>query len=63
VFPEAITSALGSIPDPVSRAKALAEWEFATEVRRDHALIGMLSSALGQSPAQIDALFISAATL
>jgi hypothetical protein len=63
VFPEAITSALGSIPDQVPRAKALAEWEFATEVARAHPLIGMLGAALGQSPAQIDALFIAAAGL
>lgn len=63
IFPEMITGALGAIPDKVTRAKALAEWEFATEVRRDHALIGMLSAALGQSSEQIDTLFTTAATL
>ena len=61
VMPEAITAALSAIPDPVSRARALAEWEFATDVERNHPLIGMLGAALGQSPAQIDALFITAA--
>jgi hypothetical protein len=39
------------------------EWEYATEVRRDSDLVSGLSSALGLTPALLDALFETAATL
>lgn len=37
------------------------EWDYATEVRRDHPLIAGISTALGLSEEQIDDLFIAAA--
>ena len=63
VMPEAITAALNAVPNSVSRARALAEWEFAGSIERTHPLISMLCAALGQSSAQVDELFITAAGL
>lgn len=37
------------------------EWEYATELRRDHPLVVSLSATLGLTDAQLDALFLSAA--
>ena len=39
------------------------EWEYANEIRRDHALLTQAASALGLTPEQVDALFESAARL
>ena len=36
------------------------EWEYATEVRRDSALVASMTSALGLSAAQVDDLFCAA---
>jgi hypothetical protein len=38
-------------------------WEFATSVDRDSAVVASLAAALGLSPAQLDALFTSAAAI
>ena len=38
------------------------EWEYATEVRRDSALVASMTVALGWSAAQVDDLFCAAAT-
>ena len=42
---------------------AIIEWEYATTVRRDHALVAGLRQALGVSEQTLDALFQQAATL
>ena len=39
------------------------EWQFASEVRRDNALIGAMATALGLDDAAIDALFAAGAAL
>lgn len=39
------------------------EWEYATEIRRDHPLVATLAPALNLSSAQIDGLFVAAAGL
>ena len=39
------------------------EWQFASEVRRDNALIGAMATALGLDDAAIDALFAAGADL
>lgn len=39
------------------------EWEYANEIRRDHALLTDAAAALGLSEAQLDELFIAAASL
>lgn len=36
------------------------EWEYATEVRRDHPLVAWLASELNLSSAQVDAIFVDA---
>ncbi len=59
----------GGLLDAVNAAIASAdeavriEWEYATEVRRDHALVQTLSVALGLTELQLDELFTLAATL
>ena len=42
---------------------AQVEWEYANEIRRDHALLSGAATALGLTEAQIDDLFSLAATL
>lgn len=39
------------------------EWEYATEVRRDHPMWTVAAAALGRTAGDIDALFAQAATL
>jgi hypothetical protein len=41
----------------------LIEWEFASEVRRDHRLVGQLGAVLGLTSAQIDDAFRAASLL
>ena len=42
---------------------AQVEWEYANEIRRDHALLTQAAAALGLTDAQLDALFETAAHL
>jgi hypothetical protein len=39
------------------------EWEYATEVRRNHPLIAMIQVAKGLTDEEIDTLFVSASLL
>lgn len=39
------------------------EWEYATDVRRDSALVQMLAPVIGLSAEQVDALFVTGAGL
>lgn len=39
------------------------EWEFATAIRRDSAMVAQVSGSLGLSGSQLDSLFIAAASL
>ena len=57
IMPEQITAMLEAIEDAVLRAKSLAEWEFASAVRRDHPLIAQLGGALQFTSADVDDLF------
>lgn len=45
------------------RALAQIEWEYASEIRRDSALVAAAGASLGVSDAQMDALFAYAVTL
>ena len=63
IMPEQITQMLEAIEDGAIRAKSLAEWGFATTVRRDHPLIAQLSAALEFSQEDVDELFREAAVL
>jgi hypothetical protein len=56
---EAVIAAMAGAEGTAARI----EWEYATELKRDHPLVVSLGAALGQTPEQIDALFDLARTL
>lgn len=58
-----VESSLSSITDETQRLAAQIEWEYATEVKRDSPLVQAISSSMGLTAQQLDALFIQAATL
>lgn len=60
---DAIPMAIAAIPDEAQRRAAEITWEFSSEVHRHHDFVAMLAPALGLSAAQLDQLFITAATL
>ncbi len=55
-------AALAAMPGSTGRAAQI-EWEYATELRRDHPLIVSLGESLGLDKAAIDALFVQAAAI
>jgi len=57
-----VNAAIDSLPEPAKSA-ALIEWEYSSEVWRNRPFVQQLGGALGLSSAQLDALFIQAATL
>lgn len=57
-----VTAAINALPSPQKEAAQI-EWEYATEVQRDSALVKQLAPALGMDGAALDALFRTAATL
>lgn len=58
-----VEAAIAAIEDPVQRQAVQIEWEYATEVDVTHPWVQALTTALGLSEAQLDALFTLAATL
>lgn len=59
----AVNEAIADIPDPTERQLAETDWEYSTTVRRQSPLITSLAPALGLTEAEIDDLFVLAATL
>tara|TARA_R110000868_G_scaffold290856_1_gene551088 strand:+ start:1500 stop:1997 length:498 start_codon:yes stop_codon:yes gene_type:complete len=57
-----IDAAIDAMSEP-QRSAALIEWEYATELRRDNALVTGLGVALGLSSADMDNLFKTAAQI
>ncbi len=57
-----VDTAIASMQEPAKTA-ALIEWEYASAVERNAGLVPAMASALGMTDAQIDDLFITAATL
>lgn len=55
-----VQSTLAAIPDGKERAKALAWWEYAQTVERDHVTVKVLIKTLELSEAQVDELFLLA---
>lgn len=55
-------TALNALPSPQKEA-ALIEWEYASEIRRDSALVTGIGAALGLTELEIDTLFETAAAL
>lgn len=58
----AVNAAVAAMPGVAGDAARI-EWEFSSEVQRDKALAQALASVLNLTDAQLDALFITAATL
>ena len=58
-----VVAAINAIPDVMQRDLALIDWEFASRITRLSPLVLSLGSALNLSSAQIDSLFVTAATL
>ena len=58
----AVETAIDALSEP-ERSAARIEWEYSSEVQRHNGFVAQLAPALGLSDAQLDALFVSAATL
>lgn len=58
-----VDQAIDSIQDPKTKASTKIEWEYATTVLRDSALVTTLASLLNLTSEQVDQLFIAAAAL
>lgn len=58
-----VLTIINAMPDAKQKAAALAWWQTAQTVRRNHALVAQLASALGKTDAEIDAIFAAAITL
>ena len=54
--------AIEALPEP-DKSAATIEWEYATELRRDHPLIATLTAELELTLHQVDELFIAAAAI
>lgn len=57
-----VATAINALPSPAKEAAQI-EWEYATEVRRDSALMQQLAAAIGLTKADLDALFTQAVAL
>lgn len=57
-----IENMIAGIPNEMERKKALIEWEYSIEIRRNHPLITSFGQSMGLSESQIDALFVLAKT-
>jgi len=60
---DAVSAALTAIPDPARRTAAQIEWEYATVIERNSALVTSLAAGLGLTAADIDALFEAASRI
>lgn len=58
-----VEQAIDGIADQQQREMVRVEWEYAPEVRRDHAWVGPLAAALGLDEAAVNQAFREAATL
>lgn len=54
---EQIQTMLDNIPDETQRKKALVEWEYSIEIKREHPLIRTFATQLGLSEKDLDDLF------
>jgi hypothetical protein len=57
-----VDAAILALPSP-DKETAQISWEYATEVRRDSALMQQLATAIGLTEADLDSLFTQAVTL
>lgn len=59
---DTVTTQIAALPSPQKEAATI-EWEYSQEVHRSKELVCVLAPMLGLTDAQIDQLFITAATL
>jgi hypothetical protein len=59
---EMVSTALSSLPDP-QKSLALISWEYGSYFERDNELVGQVAQMLGWNDAQLDALWLFAASL
>lgn len=59
---DAVQSSIASMPG-ADGERARIDWEYALEVRRDWPLIAYMAGDLGLTDEQVDALFVTAATI
>lgn len=57
IMPGIVLTTLLSIQDEVPRELAIAKWEYANFVERDHPLIATMAGKFGLSDTQVDELF------
>lgn len=57
-----VETAINSMPSP-DKEKAKIEWEYATEIERNHTFVANLAAGLGLNDTEIDNLFIEGAKL
>lgn len=60
---EAVDAAIDAIQNPIARKRARNAWMNSNEFERNNGFIAQLGPAIGLTDAQIDQLFITAATL
>jgi hypothetical protein len=63
IFPSTIQNFIDTIQDPIQKEIAIAEWEYALEIRKEHPLVIAIAANLNLTEAQINAIFSVAATL
>jgi len=63
IMPEQVTALLSQEPDEMKKAQSLTEWEYASQIDRNHPMVATLGAALGKDSDGVDQLFILAQTL
>lgn len=63
ISPDTVSTTISNMPAGADRDKAKIEWEYATAFNRLHPLIATVSTALGLTPAQVDAMWLAAVNL
>lgn len=58
-----IETLIDNIADPQQREYTRVEWEYAPYIERNHPMVSVFAAELGLTEAQVDAGFITAATL
>lgn len=59
---DSVSTAIGALPSPAKEAAQI-EWEYSQEVQRHNGFVSQLAPILGLTAAQLDGLFIAAASL
>jgi hypothetical protein len=59
ITPAFISAQIAAMPEP-QRSAAQIEWEYATVIRRDHAMLNAMAVSMGMTDAQVDDLFRAA---